>query len=226
MIQNQNNALFSWSSGKDSALALYELETSHHLKVNALFTTLTHEFSRVSIHGVREELVTRQAHALNLPLETVLISKHDDMDEYNRKINAFWENCRAKGISSVGFGDIYLEDVKEYRVQQLAPFEIAPIFPLWQKDSIALIHQFIRLGFKAVISCVDTEKLDASFAGRKIDEDFLRDLPDHVDPCGENGEFHTFVYDGPLFRQPVRFSLGETVIRNGLCYRDLLPESP
>ena len=213
--------LMSWSGGKDSCLALYEIQKSSDYRVAALLTTITREYDRISMHGVRRALLERQAASLGLPLHPVLISKGANNEEYETAMAQAFNECQQIGIDSVVFGDLFLQEIKAYRDQFLARHEMKGLYPVWQRNTTELIKEFIKLGFKAVVSCVDSKTLDRSFAGKTIDEEFISSLPANVDPCGENGEFHTFVYDGPNFTQPVRFALGETILREGFWFRDL-----
>ncbi|HSS21124.1 MAG TPA: diphthine--ammonia ligase [Pyrinomonadaceae bacterium] len=215
--------LMSWSGGKDSCFALYETQRGRDYRVVALLTTLTRDYDRISMHGVRRELLEQQADSLGLPLQEVFISKDAGNEEYEQRMAEAFSAYREKGIDSVVFGDLFLEDIRAYREQFLARKQMAGIFPVWRRDTSSFIRDFIKLGFKAVVTCVDAKVLDQSFAGRQIDEEFLSDLPGHVDPCGENGEFHSFVFDGPNFAEPVKFSLGEVVLRESFWFCDLIP---
>jgi len=213
--------LVSWSGGKDSCLALHEIQKSSNVKVAALLTTITRELDRISMHGVRRSLLKRQAASLGLPLHPILISLGATNEEYEFEMARAFGEYRAQATDSVVFGDLFLEDIKAYRDQFLARHKMKALYPIWQRNTTELIREFIGLGFKAVVSCVDSKALDRSFAGKTIDEEFISALPAHVDPCGENGEFHTFVYDGPNFNHPVELSLGETTLREGFWFRDL-----
>jgi len=216
--------LFTWSGGKDSALALYELQKSRQFEIAALITTVTTDYDRISMHGVRNVLLKQQVESLGLPLETIQISKESSNQEYEAKISDIFKLYREKGVSSVAFGDIFLEDIRKYREDNLAKVGLKGLFPLWKRDTEELAFKFIELGFKAVISCVDSEFLDRSFAGRAFDKKFLSELPENVDPCGENGEFHSFVFDGPIFRDKILYEEGNIVLRNNrFYYCDLLP---
>src|SRR5260370_13161304 len=210
------HALRSWSGGKDSCLALYEIQKSSDYRVAALLTTVTRDFDRISMHGVRRVLLEKQAASLGLPLDQVLISKGATNEEYETKLIEAVSAYRNQGIDSIVFGDLFLEDIKTYRDEFLARHNLLGIYPVWMRDTTEFIKEFIELGFRAVLTCVDSKALDESFAGRIIDHDFLASLPANVDPCGENGEFHTFVFDGPNFAQPVDLCLGETVSTDGL----------
>jgi len=211
----------SWSGGKDSCLALHEIQKSSDYRVAALLTTITREYDRISMHGVRRALLERQATSLGLPLHQVLISKGANNEEYETAMAQAFNEYHQNGIDSVVFGDLFLEEIRAYRDQFLARHGMKGLYPVWQRNTTGFIKQFIELGFKAVLSCVDSKTLDKSFAGKTIDVDFISSLPANVDPCGENGEFHTFVYDGPNFAEPLNFSVGETIWRNGFWFRDL-----
>ena len=176
------------------------------------------------MHGVRRVLLEQQAASLGLPLRQVLISKGANNEEYETKMAEAFREHREHGIHSVIFGDLFLEDIRVYRDQFLVKHKMQGVYPVWHRNTTDFIKEFIELGFKAVLTCVDSKVLDQSFAGKTIDKDFLASLPATVDPCGENGEFHTFVYDGPNFAQPVKLSIGETVSRDGFWFCDLLPQ--
>ena len=214
--------LMSWSGGKDSCVALREIQNAQ-IRVAALLTTITRDYDRISMHGVRRELLEKQASSLRLPLHQVLISKDATNEEYEAKMGEAFSVFRGKGIDSIVFGDLFLEDIRAYREQFLARHQMCGLFPVWNRDTSRFIKEFIELGFKAVVTCVNANALDQSFAGRMIDDAFRSSLPVDVDPCGENGEFHSFVFDGPIFTAPVKFSLGEIVSRNSFWFRDLLP---
>lgn len=214
----------SWSGGKDSCFALYEIQKAKEYRVAALLTTITRDYDRISMHGVRRVLLERQAASLGLPLHEVFITKDATNQEYEAKTEEAFSAYRDQGIDRVVFGDLFLEDIRAYRDQFLARHNMRGLYPVWMRDTTEFIKEFISLGFKAVITCVDGKVLNSSFAGMMIDENFLSALPPHVDPCGENGEFHTFVFDGPAFKEAVRFSLGERVERDSFWFCDLLPE--
>jgi uncharacterized protein (TIGR00290 family) len=218
----REKVIVSWSGGKDSALALHELAGTYD--VVSLLTTVTDGYDRISIHGVRTRLLEEQAAALGYPLEKVPISQTCDNDEYETSMRAALGRCRAGGVSSVICGDIFLADVRRYREERLFTDGLRGLFPLWGRDSRELARRFLGLGFRAVLCCVDTQVLDAGFAGRAFDEGLLADLPPGVDPCGENGEFHTFVFDGPGFARPVACTAGARTLRGQrFAYCDLLP---
>ena len=216
--------LLSWSGGKDSALALYELRKAGGYEIAALLTTVTADYDRVSMHGVRRVLLEQQADALGLPLEEVFIAADTSDEEYGAKMRAVLERYARDGVSAVAFGDIFLEDVRRYREEKLAQVGMRAVFPLWGRDTAELAHTFIDAGFQAVITCVDTQVLGRPFVGRDFDGRFLADLSPGIDPCGENGAFHSFVYNGPIFRERVPYAKGEVVLReNRFCYCDLVP---
>jgi uncharacterized protein (TIGR00290 family) len=225
--QEPEPILFCWSGGKDSAMALDALRACNEYRaeyrVVGLLTTITEGYDRVSMHGVRRELLERQADSLGLPLRQVLIPPECINPVYEARMAEAVMAEHARGIRRVAFGDIFLEDLRAYREQNLARAGMTGIFPLWKRDTRQLARHFIAAGFRAVAVCVDSRVLDRQFAGRELDESFFRDLPAGVDPCGENGEFHTFVFDGPIFRIPVPFTLGEVVERGPFCFCDLIP---
>jgi uncharacterized protein (TIGR00290 family) len=218
------SVLVSWSGGKDSALALHAILKRQDYKIAALFTTLTADYDRISMHGVRRALLEQQASALGLPLEEIFISKNAANAEYETKLAEVLQHYRAAGLTTVVFGDIFLQDLRQYREDNLARLGMKALFPLWQRDTRELARSLMALGFKAVTTCVDTHALDKRFVGREIDEQFLSELPPSVDPCGENGEFHSFVYAGPLFTQDITHTRGEVILRdNRFYYCDLVP---
>jgi uncharacterized protein (TIGR00290 family) len=220
----KEKAIVSWSGGKDSALALYEVQEDY--EITALLTTVTAGYERISVHGVRTCLLERQAEALGYPVEKVVISQVCTNEEYETKMRAALENFRHSGVTSVICGDIFLEDVRRYREEKLLTARLKGVFPLWKRDSTQLARHFIALGFGAVICCVDTTFLGLEFAGRIYDHQLLADLPKGVDPCGENGEFHSFVFAGPNLARPVAYRSGECVLRdNRFAYCDLLEGS-
>ena len=221
-MTNESSTVLSWSGGKDSCFALdHLLKGGTH--VAALLTTITREFDRISMHGVRRALLQSQAAALGIPLYEAFIPKSASNEQYELAMGEAFADFRSRGVTKVAFGDLFLEEIRAYRERLLSNHGMAGLYPLWHRDTAALIREFIEAGFKTIVICVDPAKLDPSFAGRVIDADFLADLPATVDPCGENGEFHTFVFEGPLFRDPVKFVVGELVCRDGFWFRDLLP---
>lgn len=216
--------MVSWSGGKDSCFALYETQRAAEYRVAALLTTLTRDYDRISMHGVRRELLEEQAASLGLPLHQVFISKDASNDEYEMKMGEALAKYRDRGIDSIVFGDLFLADIRAYREQFLSRQMMHGLFPVWKRDTSSFIREFMELGFKTIVTCVDSRVLDQSFVGKTIDEDLLSSLPGDVDPCGENGEFHTFVFDGPSFARPVKFSLGEIVLRESFWFCDLVPK--
>lgn len=204
-------ALFNWSSGKDSALALYKTIQEDQYEIVTLLTSINEEFQRISMHGVHVSLLEQQASLLDIPLKKMELPKEPSMEEYQSIMNATMAEIKAQGITHSIFGDIFLEDLRQYREKQLNTIGMQAVFPLWKQSTYSLIQEFLKLGFKTIVTCVNGSYLDKSFAGRIIDQQFLDDLPENVDPCGENGEFHTFTFDGPIFKSPVEFEIGETV---------------
>jgi uncharacterized protein (TIGR00290 family) len=221
-VSTPEDVLFCWSGGKDSAMALHALGASSGHRITSLLTTITDEYDRISMHGVRRVLLERQAESIGLPLHPVLIPPQCVNATYEARMKEALEHHLALGIRNVAFGDIFLEDLREYREKNLARAGMKALFPIWKRDTRELAREFIRLGFRAVTVCVDPRVLDTSFAGRELDASFFADLPPGVDPCGENGEFHTFVFDGPVFQSPIACRVGEKVIRDGFCFCDLL----
>ena len=213
----------SWSGGKDSCLALYEIQKANSHRVAGLLTTITEDYDRISMHGVRRALLEQQADALGLPLKEILIPKDSTNAIYESRTRALLEEGLCEGVDTVAFGDIFLEDLKLYREKNLAQLGMTGLFPIWKRDTAELARTFIQLGFKAALACVDTAILDPSFAGRPYDEDLLRDLPPNVDPCGENGEFHSFAFDGPIFKRKINHTVGEVVQRDHFCFCDFVP---
>jgi uncharacterized protein (TIGR00290 family) len=220
----REKVIVAWSGGKDSALALYEILKTDKYEVHELLTTLTIDYDRISIHGVRRELLEQQAKSMRFPIEKMFISKNASNEEYEKELLRILAEHRDREVFSAVFGDIFLMDVRKYREQMLSRIGMKCIFPLWKRDTHELAQLFINSGFKAVITNVDSNFLGKEFAGREFDEQFLLDLPSGVDPCGENGEFHSFVFDGPLFHERTLFTKGEIVLReNRFYYCDLKP---
>ncbi len=209
----RKKAIFNWSGGKDSALALHQVLQDDNYEIGKLLTSVNAHHNRVSMHGVRETLLEQQADSIGIPLEKLQLPENPDMDHYNQMMHSMMGKLRNEGYTHSVFGDIFLEDLRQYREERLAQQGFLAHFPIWKQDTSALIRQFLKLGFKTILVCIKSELLDKSFAGRVIDEQFLKDLPENVDPCGENGEFHTFVFDGPIFRHPIPFEIGEKVYR-------------
>ncbi|MDO3425410.1 diphthine--ammonia ligase [Chryseobacterium sp. APV1] len=207
----KKKAIFNWSSGKDSALALYKILKEEKFEVTSLLTSINKEFQRISMHGVHVSLLEKQAESLGFPLIKMELPKEPSMEEYREIIGRTMTEIQSQGITHSIFGDIFLEDLKKYREDQLRSIGMEGVFPLWKINTTDLIREFLDLGFKTIDVCVNETYLDKSFAGRIIDEDFIKDLPENVDVCGENGEFHTFTFNGPLFKNPVEFEIGEIV---------------
>ena len=216
--------LLSWSSGKDSAWSLHVLRQRGEYEVVGLLTTFNEEADRVAMHAVRRELVERQSAAAGLPLWAVPLPWPCSNKQYESLMAQACAKAVAEGIDGIAFGDLFLEDVRAYRERQLKDTGLEPIFPLWGMPTAALAREMIGAGIRAKLTCVDTDKLNRSFAGRKFNEALLADLPDEVNPCGERGEFHSFVYAGPMFNAAISVTLGETVVRDQFVFADLIPE--
>ena len=218
--------LFSWSGGKDSALALYELLRDPAWEVVGLLTSVSDEYRRISHHGIREGLLDEQAAALDLPLDKLRLGSHGGPctnEVYERLVGDKLAGYADRGVLHVGHGDLFLADLRAYRERNLARLGMTGVFPIWGRNTRELVGEFEDLGFRAVVCCAEGVKLDASFAGRELNRDFVRDLPPEVDPCGENGEYHSFVYDGPIFQRPFEFERGAVVTRDNRHYIDLIP---
>jgi uncharacterized protein (TIGR00290 family) len=205
-------------------MALYKILAAKQFEIACLLTTVSDEFRRVSMHGVREELLEMQAKSLGYLLEKVMIPYPCPNVVYEEKMRNVLSLWKGKGVTHVIFGDLFLEDIRKYREERLAELSLTPVFPVWGRDTTKLAREILAAGFRAVITCVDPKKLDTKFTGRKYDEALLTDLPPSVDPCGENGEFHTFVYDGPIFKQPISVQVGESVMRDGFQFADVVPK--
>jgi uncharacterized protein (TIGR00290 family) len=216
--------LFCWSGGKDSAMALHTLLQRTDVQIVALLTTVTEGYERISMHGVRRELLHRQAQSTGLPLHEVRIPPQCVNPIYEARMEEALRIHFDQGIRKVAFGDIFLEDLRAYREKNLARIGMTALFPIWKRDTCELIRSFHANKFRAVAVCIDSKVLAPSFAGRELDDSFFRDLPPHADPCGENGEFHTFVFDGPIFPSPIPIRTGEIVNRDGFIFCDILPE--
>jgi uncharacterized protein (TIGR00290 family) len=216
-------ALIAWSSGKDSAWALHEVRCAGEVEVVGALTTVTSAFGRVSVHGLREELLRMQLDACGLASIVVHIPYPCPNEIYEREMAAAMAQAKANGITQVIFGDLFLQDVRAYREERLEPIGMTPLFPLWQRPTAALARQMIAAGVDARIVAVDLNKLPKTFAGRRFDDALLADLPATADPCGENGEFHSFVAAGPMFSRAIPVTVGETVERDGAAYADLVP---
>jgi uncharacterized protein (TIGR00290 family) len=211
----------SWSSGKDSAWALHVLRQDPSVEVVALVTTLNEQFDRVAMHAVRHELLDLQAASVGLPLWTVPLPWPCSNEQYEARMTALCERAVGEAVQAIAFGDLFLADIRAYREKQLAGTGLQPLFPVWQIPTADLARTMIAAGLRAKITCVDPRVLAVGFAGRDFDSQFLADLPAQIDPCGENGEFHSFVYDGPMFREPIEVSVGEIVERDGFVFADV-----
>ncbi len=223
MYERKNlKTVLSWSSGKDSAWALHVLR-SQGVEVNALLTTVNEAFGRVAMHAVRRELLEAQAEATGVRLKVVDLPWPCSNEVYEERMRIATNALVEEGFDTIAFGDLFLRDIREYREERLEGTSIKPIFPLWEIPTDRLAKEMIAGGLKARVTCVDPRKLTSDFAGREWNEEFLRDLPSSVDPCGENGEFHTFVYDGPMFNTPLNILSGEVVERDGFVFADILP---
>ena len=220
----KTKVLLSWSSGKDSAWALHRLRQDPAIEVVGLFTTLNQAFERVAMHGVRKSLLARQAQCVGLPLMTIDLPWPCSNEEYGRIMAGFIGEVVARGIRHMAFGDLFLEDVRAYRERQLAGTGITPLFPLWGSDTTELAQQMMAAGLRARVCTLDPKALDMSLGGHEFDESLLAALPAGVDPCGENGEFHTLAWDGPMFQRPLAIRVGETVLRDGFVFTDLLAD--
>ena len=224
MAINKERVILSWSGGKDSAMVAYHLLASQKYEIAALLTTVTEGFDRISMHGVRRELLEMQASALGIPLRVVPIPKDCTNDIYESRMSQAFSHFKSCGLTKIAFGDLFLADIKQYRDDRLAREGMTGLYPIWMRDTDELVRTFIGLGFKAKLSCVDTHAIDAAFAGREIDHQLLRDLPPSADPCGERGEYHSFVYAGPIFRSAIACRLGEMSMRlSRFNYCDILP---
>ena len=228
-------AILNWSGGKDATLSLYKIQQAQSYDIHCLFTTISAELRRITMHGVRESLLQQQARALGLPLQVMALPESTNMELYNQLMQQQMQDFLADGVEVSIFGDLHLADLKAYREAQLANVGLEGVFPIWQQPVAETIQEFIALGFKAVVVCVNARYLSSDFVGRLIDEQFVKDLPEDVDCCGEHGEFHTFVFDGPNFQQAVLFELGEVVYKDyqteekelpydtGFYFQELLP---
>ncbi len=215
--------MMAWSGGKDSACALWRLQQDERYEVAGLLTTLTEGFDRISMHGVRHELLAAQAEALDLPVYEVWVPQGASNATYEERMGAAVSQMLSDGVRAVAFGDLFLEDVRAYREKMLAPTGLEPLFPLWGAPTAALARRIIADGFRAVLACVDPRAVPAEFAGREYDEALLDEMPPETDPCAERGEFHTFVYDAPNFAAPIAITRGDAVEREGFVFADLLP---
>lgn len=210
---SKTKAIFNWSGGKDSALSLYHVLKQGNFDIQNLMTTVNAKFDRISMHGVRRELLYAQGESIGIPIKEIRLPEMPTMSEYDAIMKTVLTDLSNQAITHSIFGDIFLEDLRTYRENKLQEVGLKGHFPLWKRDTTELVHEFIDLGFKTIVVCVKADLLDQEFAGRIIDKEFLKDLPKGVDPCGENGEFHTFVFDGPIFKTPIPYELGEKVFR-------------
>lgn len=212
----------SWSSGKDSAYALHKIQQINQYEVAGLLCTITKNFNRVSMHSTRLSLLQEQAKRVNLPLYLVSIPYPCTNEMYETQMQTALQKAIDLNITHIVFGDLFLEDIRAYREKMLAPFGIQPLFPLWQQNTGSLARIMIADNIKAILTCIDPRKLNPSFAGREFNQSLLTDLPADIDPCAENGEFHTFVYDGPMFSSPIPVHVGEIAYRDGFVFSDVL----
>jgi uncharacterized protein (TIGR00290 family) len=222
-VGSRPKAMVSWSAGKDSAYALQKILSTQDYEIVAVLTTITAPFRRVSMHGVREELLDAQVISLGLPCQKIHIPSPCPNSVYEREMAGVLTEAKRNGVTHVIFGDLFLQDIRAYREKQLAELGLQGVFPLWMRDTEQLAREMLDTGIEASLTCVDLRKLDSSFAGRRFDASLLRSLPTGVDPCGENGEFHTFVSAGPMLRTPVPVAVGEVIERDGFAFADLLP---
>ena len=222
-MKNRSTAWMSWSSGKDSTLALHSARQDLDVDVVALLVTVNAEADRVAMHAVRRALLEAQSERLGLPLRVVEIPSPCPNEIYEAQMAAAMAEAEASAIDHMIFGDLFLADIRAYREQNLAGSGIVPLFPLWKRPTDALAREMIAAGIRAVLTCVDPAQLDPAFAGRQFDEELLADFPSSVDPCGERGEFHTFVYDGPGFSAPIDIEIGDVVERDGFVFCDVRP---
>lgn len=221
-MRNRAKAMIAWSSGKDSAWALHEIRQADSYEIVAAITTVTDVFRRVSMHGVREELLREQLDAAGLAANIVRIPFPCPNDIYEREMAKALSAAKLVGVTHVIFGDLFLEDIRAYREARLAEIDMTPVFPLWHRPTAALAHDMLKGGLDARLVCVDLKKLPAEFAGRRFDRDLINSLPPTADPCGENGEFHSFVSAGPMLSGPIQISVGPTLVREGFAYADLM----
>jgi len=236
-LVQKTQAYMNWSGGKDSSLCLYKALQSGNYNITHLLTSVNAAHDRISMHGVRRSLLQAQASSIGIPVTTIELQEQPGMQEYENAMLQKVNELKKCGYTHSIFGDIFLEDLKTYREQKLATAGIECVFPLWKIDTTVIVNEFIQLGFKSIIVCINDQYLDKNFCGRIIDHDFINDLPENVDPCGENGEFHTFVFDGPIFKTPISFEKGEIVYKTytapkennstnphyGFYFCDLLP---
>jgi uncharacterized protein (TIGR00290 family) len=222
MTGSRKRILLSWSSGKDSAWALRLLRQQSDVEVAGLLTTVNERFDRVAMHAVGTELLRRQAESLGLPLRLIRLPFPCSNEVYEERMRAAIGSAQEDGIEGIAFGDLFLADVRQYREKMMEGTGITPLFPLWGRSTAELAREMTVGGLRAQITCIDPHYVPATLAGKEYNDDFLNALPDGVDPCGENGEFHSFAFDGPMFNRPVEFTIGETVERDGFIFTDLL----
>jgi len=220
----KKRTLLSWSSGKDSAWALQVLRRQSNIDIVGLFSTINQEYERVPMHAVRNELLQQQAESVGLPIQVIPIPNPCSHTEYENIMGEFIAQVKEQRIDCIAFGDLYLEDIRKYREEKLDNTGITPIFPLWGKDTEALSKEMVACGLRAIITCIDPRSMPPGFAGKEYNASFLEQIPAGVDPCGENGEFHSFAFDGPMFKRTVNLRVGETISRDGFIFTDLLPE--
>lgn len=208
-----NKTYFNWSSGKDSALALYYLLRGGQYQVSKLLTTVNSHYNRVSMHGLSVDVLKAQAKSIGIELDLLKVPKNPSMEEYNQLMTQKVTELKKEGFTYCVFGDIFLQDLRKYREEQLLPTSMAPVFPIWNRNTTELIQEFLDLGFRTIIVCINNNLLDKSFLGAEITPELIERLPVNVDPCGENGEFHTFCFAGPIFKKPLHIKLGEKVFK-------------
>lgn len=229
------NITLNWSSGKDAALAFYYLQQEKKFRVQSLLTTLSAQYNRVSMHGIREELLELQAAQMNIPLQKIYLPENADMETYNGLMQQAVTTIQQQGTYHLAFGDLFLEDLRLYREKQLATAGMTAVFPLWKKDTAAMVQELEDTGIEALLVCVNDRYLDKSFLGRRVNRELLRDLPPGVDPCGENGEYHSLVLDAPFFREKLKVKTGEIIYQqyesreedkwdSGFYFLDVIPE--
>lgn len=220
----KKRTLLSWSSGKDSAWTLHTLKQETDIEIVGLFSTFNSQFDRVAMHSVRIELVKQQAESAGYPIRLIPIPYPCSNEQYESIMKEFIKEVEKESIEYFAFGDLFLESVRQYREKNLSGSGIKPLFPIWGKDTLTLSRKMLDAGLKARITCVDPKQLSPAFAGKEYNNSFLEQLPGNADPCGENGEFHSFVYDGPFFNNKINIRIGETVSRDGFIFTDLLPK--
>lgn len=223
---SQDRVIISWSGGKDSALALQKLQAEGKYQIAGFITTCTEGFRRISMHGVRCSMLNRQCRAIGIPVQKVFIPKNCDNSTYESIMRDALASWKAKGVNTVAFGDLFLTEIRDYRNRLVSSMGMKAIYPIWGRDTAEMAKQFLSLGFQATIVCADKRKLSIDSAGKRYDASFLESLPESVDPCGENGEFHTFVHDGPIFNEPLKCKKASVIHRDHWYYADLKPLTP